>query len=121
MIWEEWVRILVAAAASLTALGVIWTKAIKPMVDGIATIAERVKVLETLAERASALAVLAADAVVLVDLPARLDVVEASISRLQGVLDRMNERTKTLEPNGGTSIADRVERIDKNTQAIKGD
>jgi Tfp pilus assembly protein PilO len=137
VIWEEWARILVAIAASLTALGVIWTKAIKPMVDGIATIAERVKVLETLAEKASTLAALAADAVILVDLPTRLDCLKEVVDdlkvelgsvkdsltertplllRMQAHLTAIDQRTKTLEPNAGSSMADQVDRIDQNTQ-----
>lgn len=114
---DDWLATLIAVAAALTALGVIWRTAVKPIVVAVQSIAKKVDRLEALAEKAP----------VLDELPRRMDrlegrfgVLEVSIASLKASVEAIDKRTKTLEPNGGSSMSDTVARIDQNTDPEKG-
>lgn len=80
---------IIAAAATITALGVIWRKAIKPVVKGIE------KLVDVIGPDDQGRTV-----------PDRLNVLERKV-------DVIDERSKQLEPNGGNSLYDRVGKLEK--------
>jgi hypothetical protein len=85
---------LIWVAAGLSAMGVIWRMALRPIVKALQKIASKIERVDDLADIAS----------VLTALPARMDRLEAAV----GTVER---RTRTLQPNGGESVYDKVTEI----------
>lgn len=100
-----WVQDVVLAASLLAAVLYIWRKAIKPVVVGVNRISDQVDRLKVLADNAP----------VLTEVPGRLTALEQAVAELKRPVLAIDERTKTLEPNGGSSMHDVVARIDTNT------
>lgn len=80
---------IILAAATITALGVIWRKAVKPVVKGIE------KLVDVIGPDDQGRTV-----------PDRLNVLERKV-------DVIDERSKQLEPNGGNSLYDRVGKLEQ--------
>lgn len=88
-----WVTYTVAAASFLTACGVIWRKALRPLVNGVTKIADRIEIVN--------------------EVPEKLATLTHSVSVLARTVDRIDKRTRELEPNAGSSMHDRIRRIDE--------
>jgi hypothetical protein len=105
-----WVEAAVAAAAFVTACGVLWRKLLRPLVAGVTKIADRIEIVNEVPEKLRDLAVNVED------LNLTVNRIDTRLMRLEQPVREIDERTKTLEPNAGMSMHDRVKRIDEKTQ-----
>jgi hypothetical protein len=105
-----WAEAAVAVAAFITACGVLWRKMLKPLVVGVTKIADRIEIVNEVPEK---LRDLTAN---VNDLNLTVNRIDTRLMRLEQPVREIDERTKTLEPNAGMSMHDRVKRIDEKTQ-----
>jgi hypothetical protein len=105
-----WVEAAVAAAAFVTACGVLWRKLLRPLVAGVTKIADRIEIVNEVPEKLRNLTVTVGN------LNLTVNRIDTRLMRLEEPVHDIAERTKTLEPNAGQSMHDRVKRIDENTK-----
>lgn len=92
----DWAVLTAAVATIVTALGVIWRNALRPLVQGVTKIADRIEIVN--------------------EVPEKLETLAFSVTALARTVERIDRRTRQLEPNAGTSMADKVARIERNTE-----